>query len=70
MASLSLKRLFTEADRLALANGQAVRCEIELQRADGMPVYISGTVQAIRSLEGHRLACTVLYDVDVTPFRY
>ena len=67
-AALTQGSLFSEPDRTALRSGQAVSCDIEVPRPDGKTAFLSGTVQAIRDLDGS-LIRTVLYAADVSARR-
>lgn len=68
MPALSYDRLFEAADRALLADGRPLTREIEIATGGNGPLFLSGTVQPIRNVEG-QLVRTVLYAVDVSARR-
>ena len=65
---LSCASLFPDADRTALAAGRSFSCNLDLSRSDGQPMFLSGTVQPLRDVEGG-LRRIVLYAVDMSARR-
>ncbi len=62
-AELSHARLLTEPERTALAAGHPVTRDIELRWGANKTVFLSGTTQSLRDIEGG-LRGSVLYAVD------
>ncbi len=62
---LSHGSVFSDADRSALAAGQSVSRDIELRHGDGQALFLTGTVQPLRDVDG-TLRRTVLYAVDMS----
>ena len=67
-AELSCLSLFPDADRAALAAGQSLSRDVELAQADGQLMFLSGTVQPLRDVEGG-LRRIVLYAVNMSARR-
>ncbi len=67
-ADLSSFRVFSDADRSALAGGQSFGRDVELARGDGQCLFLSGTVQPLRDMEG-ALRRIVLYATDMSARR-
>ena len=65
---LSCASLFSDIDRAALASGRSFGCNVELPRSDGQTMFLSGTVQPLRDVEGG-LRRIVLYAVDMSARR-
>ncbi len=65
---LSCASLFPDTDRAALASGRSFGCNVELTRPDGQPMFLSGTVQPLRDVEGG-LRRIVLYAADMSARR-
>ena len=65
---MSYETLFSNEDRSELASGNCLRRDIEVSRADGQKLVVSGTVQPLRDVE-QNLRCIVLYATDVSARR-
>jgi methyl-accepting chemotaxis protein len=68
LSDLAFEALFDEADLRNLQAGVSFPRELRLQRADGEQVFLSGTVQPLRDVEGG-LGRVVVYAVDVSSRR-
>ncbi len=62
---LSHGSVFSDADRSALTAGRSVSRDIELHHGDGQVLFLAGTVQPLRDVDG-ALRRTVLYAVDMS----
>ncbi len=62
---LSHGSVFSDADRSALIAGRSVSRDIELRHGDGQVLFLTGTVQPLRDVDG-ALRRTVLYAVDMS----
>ena len=62
---LSHGSVFSDADRSALAAGQSVSRDLELRHGNGQVLFLAGTVQPLRDVDG-TLRRTVLYAVDMS----
>ena len=62
---LSHGSVFSEANRVALTAGRSVSRDIELRVGDGQALFLAGTVQPLRDVDG-ALRRTVLYAVDMS----
>ena len=62
---LSHGSVFSDADRGALTDGRSVSRDLELRCGDGQVLFLAGTVQPLRDVDG-ALRRTVLYAVDMS----
>ena len=65
LSNLSSNHLFSDMDRSALTTGQLLNRDMELPRDNGQMLFLSGTVQPLRDMEGN-LRHIVLYAVDMS----